>query len=295
MEKISVKHIELLKVREIALEFEVDGSRISTFGSGGIVKTLVIPKTIDELKQVIDTLMGVEYHLLGFSSNSLISDEGVDCIVTTRQVKGFTINGEYLTAAVGESMHHLATLTAKKGLTGLEFLVGVPATVGGAVAMNAGAFGQEMKDCLSSVRVYRNGLEQTLTPMDLKMAYRTTMLNGGVVLEAVFKLKKSTVAGCLEKIQSNLEYRRRTQPIEKSLGSVFKRVSGKSAAVYIQQANLKGSQIGGAEVSEKHCNFIINKGNASSTDYLQLLEKVRSTVYEKYNVRLETEIKYIKD
>lgn len=295
MEKISVKHIELLKVREIALEFEVDGSRISTFGSGGIVKTLVIPKTIDELKQVIDTLMGVEYHLLGFSSNSLISDEGVDCIVTTRQVKGFTINGEYLTAAVGESMHHLATLTAKKGLTGLEFLVGVPATVGGAVAMNAGAFGQEMKDCLSSVRVYRNGLEQTLTPMDLKMAYRTTMLNGGVVLEAVFKLKKSTVAGCLEKIQSNLEYRRRTQPIEKSLGSVFKRVSGKSAAVYIQQANLKGLNIGGAEVSEKHCNFIINKGNASSTDYLQLLEKVRSTVYEKYNVRLETEIKYIKD
>lgn len=295
MEKISVKHIELLKAKEITLEFEVDGSRISTFGSGGIVKTLVIPKTIDELKQVIDTLMGVEYHLLGFSSNSLISDEGVDCIVTTRQVKGFTINGEYLTAAVGESMHHLATLTAKKGLTGLEFLVGVPATVGGAVAMNAGAFGQEMKDCLSSVRVYRNGLEQTLTPMDLKMAYRTTMLNGGIVLEAVFKLKKSTVADCLEKIQSNLEYRRRTQPIEKSLGSVFKRVSGKSAAVYIQQANLKGLNIGGAEVSEKHCNFIINKGNASSTDYLQLLEKVRSTVYEKYNVRLETEIKYIKD
>ena len=161
--------------------------------------------------------------------------------------------------------------------------------------MNAGAFGQEMKDCLSSVRVYRNGLEQTLTPMDLKMAYRTTMLNGGIVLEAVFKLKKSTVADCLEKIQSNLEYRRRTQPIEKSLGSVFKRVSGKSAAVYIQQANLKGLNIGGAEVSEKHCNFIINKGNASSTDYLQLLEKVRSTVYEKYNVRLETEIKYIKD
>lgn len=295
MEKISVKHIELLRVREIALEFEVNGSRLSTFGSGGIVKTLVIPKTIDELKQVIDTLTGVEYHLLGFSSNSLISDEGVDCIVTTRQVKGFTINGEYLTAAVGESMHHLATLTAKKGLTGLEFLVGVPATVGGAVAMNAGAFGQEMKDCLSSVRVYRNGLEQTLTPRDLKMAYRTTMLNGGIVLEAVFKLKKSTVADCLEKIQSNLEYRRRTQPIEKSLGSVFKRVSGKSAAVYIQQANLKGSQIGGAEVSEKHCNFIINKGNASSTDYLQLLEKVRRTVYEKYNVRLETEIKYIKD
>lgn len=295
MEKISVKHIELLKAKEITLEFEVDGSRISTFGSGGIVKTLVIPKTIDELKQVIDTLMGVEYYLLGFSSNSLISDEGVDCIVTTRQVKGFTINGEYLTAAVGESMHYLANLTAKKGLTGLEFLVGVPATVGGAVAMNAGAFGQEMKDCLSSVRVYRNGLEQTLTPMDLKMAYRTTMLNGGIVLEAVFKLKKSTVADCLEKIQSNLEYRRRTQPIEKSIGSVFKRVNGKSAAVYIQQANLKGSQIGGAEVSEKHCNFIINKGNASSTDYLQLLEKVRSTVYEKYNVRLETEIKYIKD
>lgn len=295
MEKVSSEQIENIRKSGIIVELDISGKKLSTFLSGGVVNYVIYPKTIAEFTNVLSILKGYNYHLLGCGSNTLISDDGLNVIVTTRRLKGYRINGEILTAKAGEIVHTLSLVTVLSGLSGMEFLIGIPGTVGGAVTMNAGAFGFELKDILTRVRLYRNGAEYFATPSELALGYRTSNLNGAIVLEAEFKLTKKAKELCKKQMNEYVAYRKATQPHEPSLGSVFKRFNGLSPAKYIDQLQMKGVTVGRAMVSEKHCNFIVNNKGATSDDYLKLMEQMREKVRCEYGIELEPEIKYIKD
>lgn len=295
MEKVSTKQIETLKNHGISVEREVSGKRLSTFLSGGMVNYLISPTTEEELKIILDTLNGFKYHLLGVGSNTLISDNGLNTVVTTRRLKGYKLDGRTLIAKTGESVSSLAKITAKHNLGGMEFLFGIPGSVGGAVKMNAGAFGSEIKDILTRVKLYKNGEQFYATPKDILMKYRSSDLKGAVVLECEFSLHEQDEKECNVLMEKYLAYRKATQPVEPSLGSVFKRVNGESSAKYIERLHMKGTKVGNAILSEKHCNFIVNGNGATSCDYIELMESIKERAKTELGVTLEPEIKIIKD
>lgn len=295
MEKVSTKQIETLKNHGIRVEREISGKRLSTFLSGGVVNYLIKPTTEEELKITLDALNGCQYHLLGVGSNTLITDNGVNTVVITRGLKGYKIDGTTLIAKTGENVSFLSNITAKHNIGGMEFLFGIPGSVGGAVKMNAGAFGSEIKDILTRVKLYKNGKEFYAMPKDISMEYRSTALNGAVVLECEFCLVKRDEKECRVLMEKYLAYRKATQPAEPSLGSVFKRVNGESSAKYIEKLHMKGTKVGNAILSEKHCNFIVNGNGATSCDYIELMERIRERAKTELGVILEPEIKIIKD
>ncbi len=268
---------------------------MSTFMSGGFIDYVIYPKSLEEAVFALQILEGYEYHVLGNGSNSLISDNGLGVVLCTKRMKGITAEDNKIIANCGESLTSLASAALKRSLQGLEFAVGIPASVGGAVCSNAGAFGEDMAGILESVTIYSNGKLVEKTPAELKMRYRSCSLHNGVVLRCVLSLKSGSKELIEKRMRDNLAYRRNTQPNAPSLGSVFKRVNGVSPAVYIQGVGLKGARIGNAQISGVHCNFIVNLGGATSRDYLRLLEQAKNKVYENYGIVLENEVKLIKD
>lgn len=295
MEKVSTEQIELIEKHGVAVEKNASGKSLSTFLSGGKINYVIYPTTEDELKFVLSILSKSKYHFLGMGSNTLISDEGVNVILTTRRFKGYSLNGTTLRAKAGESVHSLAVLTANRGLGGMEFLFGIPGSVGGAVKMNAGAFGREIKDILTRVKLFKDGEEYYATPEDISLSYRNSDLQGAIVLECEFRLNEREPAECRKLMESYLDYRKKTQPSEPSLGSVFKKTDGVSSAKYIELLQMKGTKMGNAVLSEKHCNFIVNRKGATSTDYVNLMEKIKTKAKTELGVELEPEIKIIKD
>lgn len=295
MEKVSTEQIELIKSHGIIVESGISGKKLSTFLSGGIINYVVYPTTEEELKTALSILKNCEYHFLGAGSNTLINDDGVNVIVTARRLKGYKIDGNTLIAKAGESVHYLANATANFGLSGMEFLYGIPGSVGGAVKMNAGAFGSEIKDILTRVKLYKDGMVYYANPKDISLSYRNSDLKGAIVLECEFALKKSIPEECKKRMSEYLEYRKATQPQEPSLGSVFKRVGGESPAKFIERLHLKGMKIGNAILSEKHCNFIVNANKAKSSDYIELMEIIRERARTELGIELEPEIKIIRD
>lgn len=287
--------LQQLKEKEIYVEKDVSGRTLSTFMSGGFVDYVIYPQSIDEMVFVLNTLDEYEYHVLGNGSNSLISDNGLSVVVCTRRIKGISLEGNRIIANCGESLTSIANFALEKELKGLEFAVGIPATLGGAVCSNAGAFGEDMSGVLESVILFSNGKLVVKTPAELRMGYRSCSLQGGIVLQCVISLKKGSREFIEKRMRDNLAYRRNTQPNAPSLGSVFKRVNGVSPAVYIQGVGLKGARLGNAAVSGVHCNFIVNLGGAATRDYLRLMEQVKSKVYDRYGIVLENEVKLIKD
>lgn len=295
MEKVSERIIEGIESKGITVLRSESGRKYSTFKSGGFIDYVILPENENQLIQTLDALSGYKFHLIGAGSNSLISDNGLNCVVCTKRLKGYSLTGDVLKVSAGERLSVLALYTAKEGKSGLEFAVGIPATVGGAIVMNAGAHGKEIKDVLQKIRVYEQGEIKEYSPADLKMSYRYSNLSGAIVLSCVMRLIPSDASKCLKRIEDNLLYRRETQPSLPSLGSVFKRTGEKSPWEYVQGAGLKGVRIGYAEVSGKHCNFIVNTAGATSRDYLRLTDLIIEKVYEKYGVCLQPEIKFIKD
>ena len=288
------KMIDALRAQSIEVETAVSGRTMSAFGSGGTLAYVLYPHDTEELKSCLAALVGYRYHVLGMGSNTLISDFGLGCVVSTRRLDGVFVEGECLRAYAGARLPVLAGIAQKAGLAGLEPLSGIPGSVGGACRSNAGAFGTSMSDLVEKVRLVGADFDRWVAPEELHWGYRSARFVG-VVAEVVLRLTKDSSEAIAHRMQSVAAERRLRQPVGPSLGSVFKGVNGVPAARLIQSCGLKGVRLGGATVSGVHCNFIMNSGGATSRDYLRLAERIEEEVYQRHGVRLEREFVLMHD
>lgn len=267
---------------------------------GGDADFFVTPRTYEEVKHIVQLANEAEvpFTMLGNGSNLIIKDGGIRGIVLNlKQLDSIQVNGSKVIAQSGALIIHTSRKALEYHLTGLEFACGIPGSVGGALFMNAGAYGGEIKDVLESALVVdRYGRLQKLKAEELDLAYRSSNIpdNGYIVLEATFALKEGDYQAIKTVMDDLTNKRESKQPLEyPSCGSVFKRPPGYFAGKLIQDSHLQGKQIGGAEVSLKHAGFIINKDGASATEYIGLIHFVQDTVMEKFGVTLEREVKII--
>ena len=278
----------------ITVEHEVSGRKLSTFGAGGDVHNLVLPRNAAELQICLRLLAGTRYHVLGGGSNTLISDFGLQWVVCTRNMKGLCIEGNIMVAAAGEMLPMLSKAALEHGLSGLEFGSGIPATVGGALRMNAGAYGQDMAGVVTGAVVVTADEIKTVDKAALKLRYRDSQI-AGVVAEVSFRLTAKAPADIAAKMEDMQTARAANTPRQPSLGCVFKAASGVPAAKLIQGCGLKGTRIGQAQLSGVHCNYIVNTQGATARDYLRLVDVVKSAVYSRYGVYLEEEFIHLHD
>lgn len=277
-------------------------SKHTTFRVGGLVEKYYKVYTIDGLKEILDICNknNEKPLIIGNGSNLLVSDKGIDQPVIEFGTGFDTIevDGWKIKAKSGAMLSKIAKTALENELTGFEFASGIPGTVGGAVYMNAGAYGGEMKDVVTSVRVYKNGEILDIDGSEMQFAYRYSraMAEEMIILEVTIELKngnKKDIEDMMDELNSR---RREKQPLEyPSAGSTFKRPEGYFAGKLIMDSGLAGKRIGGAMVSTKHCGFIINYENGTASDVYELIKYVQSVVKEKYGVSLETEVKLIGD
>lgn len=267
---------------------------------GGQADLFVTPETYEQVQQVVKLANKAEkpFTLLGNGSNLIIKDGGIRGIVMSlSKLNKITIDKSNIVSESGAKIIDVSRKALTENLAGLEFACGIPGSVGGALFMNAGAYGGEVKDVLlSTIVVDRLGNLLHLTADELDLAYRTSNIreNGYIVLEATFGLQKGNSKE-IKAIMEDLTFKRESkQPLEyPSCGSVFKRPPGYYAGKLIQDSGLQGKQIGGAQVSLKHAGFIVNRDNATAKEYIDLIHFVQKTVKEKYGVTLEREVKII--
>ena len=267
---------------------------------GGNVRYLFRPESTDDLCTLLCELSATNmpYTVIGNASNLLFPDEGIDgAIITTTGIKELYMQDGKIVASCGVSLSVLSVFAMEHSLDGLAFAFGIPGTVGGGVYMNAGAYGGEIADCFDhAVCADKDGNRVTLTKDDLQFDYRHSALmqNGLFLLYAVFDCPSGDKTEIKAVMDKNMASRKAKQPLEyPSCGSAFKRPTGYFAGALIEQAGLKGFSIGGAQVSDKHAGFVINKGNATANDVKALLAHIQRTVYEKDGVALEPEIKIL--
>lgn len=272
-----------------------------TFRAGGNAKYYVIP---DEYKKVRDVLRlcveeNIPYYVIGNGSNLLVQDDGFDGVIIEidSALAKIEINGNEIVAKAGAKLSKIAVKALNESLTGFEFAHGIPGNLGGAVTMNAGAYGGEMKDVLKWVKVLdNNGEMKTLKAEELELGYRTSIIvkEKMIVLEACIELHEGNRDEIEMHMKELMAKRKEKQPLEyPSAGSTFKRPEGYFAGKLIQDAGLKGYRVGGAMVSEKHSGFVINYDNATATDIINLMKDVRKKVYEEFQVTLEPEVKIL--
>ena len=279
-----------------------------TFKIGGPAELFVLPESEEQLCRTVELCRaaGVRQYLLGNGSNILFADEGyrgvvIDMTALKNEIVFDTApdaDGETVTAGAGQKLSALCTAALDRGLAGLEFAYGIPGTVGGAVYMNAGAYGGEMKDVLQSVRyLTAEGSIVEVPAEELDLRYRHSIFeeNGGCILSARFRLQKGDRDAIRARMNELMEKRIDKQPLDKpSAGSTFKRPAGAFAAALIDQCGLRGFRHGGAAISDKHCGFVVNLGGATCADVLTLCEEVRAIVKEKTGYDLEKEIRVVK-
>ena len=272
----------------------------TTFGIGGEVKLLIYPKSIDELAEIIKTLNKnkIKIHFIGSGSNLLINDEKLECaIISLKKTfkKVFFYNNKVIVEA-GVMLGNLVKQLNSKNISGYESLIGVPGTVGGALIMNAGAFGSEISNnFISAKTVNKKGLIKEYNKSHITFSYRKSSFpKDEILVEATFKcIKGDKEKISYKKIKSSNE-RKEKQPLKyRSAGSIFKNPKEYAAGYLIDKSNLKGFQIGDAQISEKHANFIINKGNARAKDVMNLIKIIKEKVYTNFKIKLELEIKLI--
>lgn len=276
-------------------------SQHTTFKIGGPADYFLMPDKGEDVGRVIKICKEKEipYFILGNGSNLLVGDGGYRGAVIQiyRNMSSVTVEGNEITAQAGTLLSAVAAAAKNASLTGFEFAGGIPGTIGGAVVMNAGAYGGEMKDVLTEVTVMNaEGDIFTLPTEELELGYRTSIIKtaGYIVLEAKIRLKEGDPE-VIRETMKDLTIRRTTkQPLEyPSAGSTFKRPEGYFAGKLIMDSGLAGYQVGGAQVSEKHCGFVINAGDATARDVRTLMDNVRDIVYKKYGVTLEPEVKFL--
>ena len=302
--------VELLTdvVGEDKILFDEPMSAHTTFRIGGKADALLTLSDFREIRAVTDFAgnFNIPYTFIGNGSNLLVSDEGIEGIVIMLKNSDYEASPEELEdgralfrVPAGASLSLFAKQAAKLGYKGTEFAAGIPGSVGGGVAMNAGAYGGEIKDIIVSATVLDKKLnKKVLTATELELEYRNSAVleNGYVVLEAEFILERGSAEESLAIISELNGRRRDKQPLEyPSAGSTFKRPEGYFAGKLIQDAGLAGYAVGGAQVSEKHCGFVINKGGATAKDVYRLIAHVQQVVYEQFGVTLETEVRFVGD
>lgn len=273
-------------------------ARHTTFRVGGPADVLFLPESAEELRQAMELAReaGEDCLVIGNGSNLLVRDGGVRGLVIklAGPMSGVSVEGTAIRAQAGASLSQVSRAALQASLTGLEFASGIPGSLGGALAMNAGAYGGELSQVVREAMVLMDGRVQTLSREELAMGYRTTRVlrEGGIVLSAVLDLKEGDASQIAETMDELNRRRREKQPLSfPSAGSTFKRPEGYFAGALIEQAGLKGYAIGGAQVSEKHAGFLINRGGATASDLLRLIEYVQERVYAQSGVRLETEVR----
>lgn len=274
-------------------------SKYTTMKVGGPCDCIVLPDAISKIKDVIDFCKNenIAFYVIGNGSNLLVKDEGIHGVVIKlgHRFSKIEQNGEYILAYSGATMPAISQIAKKNSLKGLEFACGIPGTIGGGVKMNAGAYGSQISDILYEV-TYMDEKEEikTIKNKDCSFGYRKSIFTINpkyVILSAKFKLKKGNIDEIENKMKENSLARRAKQPLEyPNFGSVFKRPEGYFVGKLVDDAGLKGYQIGGAQVSTKHTGFIVNVDNATCKDVLDLIEYVQTTVYNKFNVKLTPEV-----
>ena len=272
-------------------------SSLSAFGSGGNISAVIYPTTAKQVVQATALLKKerIPYYVLGNCTNVLIKDEGIDgVVICTKYLCGIEVNDELLYVGAGESMPKLCKLSLEGSLSGIEGLCSVPGTVGGGVIMNCSAFGREFSDVIEYVDIVQDGEVVRYSAKDLDFGYRYSKARSlGAVVGVGIKLKSGDKRKIASDIKGYKIARMRSQPQGISLGSVFKQADGVSAGYYIDKAGLKGMRIGGAKISEKHANFILNVGGATSADFLALGNYARQEVDKLWGISLQYEVDVI--
>lgn len=271
----------------------------TTFRVGGNADYFVIPQSAEEVKNIVALCKEADmpYYILGNGSNLLVGDKGYRGVIIQiyKEMNHIRIEDDKVFAQAGALLSRVGTATLEAELTGFEFAAGIPGTVGGAVVMNAGAYGGEMKDIIASATVLtQDGDIITINKEDLELGYRTSVIakKGYVVLEAEYQLQKGDKEAIRARMDELKVQRVTKQPLEyPSAGSTFKRPEGYFAGKLIRDAGLRGFQVGGAEVSEKHCGFVINKDQATAADIQELMRQVSDKVMQEFGVKLEPEVK----
>ncbi|WP_040204861.1 UDP-N-acetylmuramate dehydrogenase [Neobacillus jeddahensis] len=274
----------------------------TTIKIGGPADLFIEPSSVENLKQVMTIIEknGIKWRAIGRGSNLLVSDKGIEGVVIklSTGLNHLEIKDTEITVGSGHSLVSLSTLISKKGLAGLEFASGIPGSVGGAVYMNAGAHGSDISKILTRAHIlFDDGTMEWLSNEEMEFSYRTSVLQkkrSGIVVEAVFQLATGDRESIVSQMQKNKDYRKDTQPWNfPCAGSIFRNPLPHFAGKLIESAGLKGYRIGGAKISEMHGNFIVNAGNATAQDVLSLIQYVKDTIYNQYEVKMETEVEII--
>lgn len=273
----------------------------TTFRIGGPADLFVMPGSIQAVADSIRICKETQtpYAVIGNGSNLLVSDAGYRGVIIQigRNLNQITRNGEEIRAQAGAMLSVIAKTALSESLTGFEFASGIPGTLGGAVVMNAGAYGGEMKDVLTEVTVLtREGEIRTIPAEKLELGYRTSLAakNGWIILEAVLRFQKGDAEAIRNRMEELKVQRVTKQPLDlPSAGSTFKRPEGYFAGKLIMDAGLRGFTVGGAQISEKHCGFVVNKGGATAEDVRNLICAVQKKVQEDAGVKLEPEVKFL--
>ena len=273
----------------------------TTFRIGGPADLFVMPGSIQAVADSIRICKETQtpYAVIGNGSNLLVSDAGYRGVIIQigRNLNQITGNGEEIRAQAGAMLSVIAKTALSESLAGFEFASGIPGTLGGAVVMNAGAYGGEMKDVLTEVTVLtREGEIRTIPAEKLELGYRTSLAakNGWIILEAVLRFQKGDAEAIRSRMEELKVQRVTKQPLDlPSAGSTFKRPEGSFAGKLIMDAGLRGFTVGGAQISEKHCGFVVNKGGATAEDVRNLICAVQKKVQEDAGVKLEPEVKFL--
>lgn len=293
--EFSIRLSNLIPDRNI--ERDVLMKQYTSFKVGGPVDIFITPDDYMQIVQAIGLCKeyGIKYYIMGNGSNLLVKDGGIrGVVIKLSKLNKITVEGERVTAESGASLSLTSRKALENSLTGLEFACGIPGSIGGAVAMNAGAYNGEISQIIESALIIDNkGNIRNITKDELELGYRMSSIlkYGYVVLQVTLHLKKGIYSKINERMKDLTRRRLERQPLEfPSAGSTFKRPDGYYAAKLIEDTGLKGLSVGGAEVSKKHSGFIINKGNASAKDIIDLIKLVQKKVKERFNVDLNTEV-----
>ena len=291
---------ELVKILGVNIKRDYPIAQYTTFKIGGPADFFVTPENEEQLLEVIKlvTSENIPYFILGKGSNILVPDEGIRGVVInlTDLFNKIEVTQDKIQAQSGASLSQVSEAALKHSLTGLEFAIGIPGSMGGGVFMNAGAYGGEMKDCILEVRFIRDNKILVEHISGLEFGYRksTFQKKKDIVTGVTLQLKKGNQSEIKAKMDDLTQRREEKQPLElPSAGSVFKRPEGYFAGKLIQDSGLMGFKVGNAQVSTKHCGFIVNTGQATALDVKGLVKEIQMRVKEKFDVELEREIRYL--
>lgn len=301
-QKIKEDIIEFISKENIKLDEPM--SKHTSFKTGGNAEVFATVETEKQIQELLkySKINNIKLYIIGNGSNLLVSDEGIQGIVAKISFQELNISEQdediIVRVGAGYKVMALAQILKQKGITGFEELSGLPGTIGGANYMNAGAYGKEMKDVIIETKVLNKETNtiETLKKEEQELKYRSSLFKNKkyIILETTMKLQKGNTEEIEKKMNEYLTQRKEKQPLEyPSAGSTFKRGNGFITAKLIDECGLKGYQIGGAQISEKHAGFIINKDKATTKDILDLIEYTKKKVFEKFGVQIEEEVEII--